>query len=109
MRIINYLIVALITAICLAFAFANREVVTINFDPLGGAQLPPVSAPQYLVLLIAVAVGVIAGSVVTWFRQGKHRRQAREAVREAERLRSELRAARAATAVAPVVPLARQA
>jgi uncharacterized integral membrane protein len=109
MRIINYLIVALITAVCLAFAFANRDFVTINFDPLGGAQLPPVAAPQYLVILIAAAVGVVAGSVATWFKQGKHRRRAREASREAERLQNELRAARAATGAAPVVPLARRA
>jgi uncharacterized integral membrane protein len=109
MRIISYLIVALITAICLAFAFANRDFVTINFDPLGGNQLPPVAAPQYLVILIAVAIGVVAGSVATWFRQGANRRRAREALREAERLRAELRAAHASTAVTNVVPLARQA
>ena len=107
MRLLKFIVIIPVAAILLSFAFANRESVTIYFDPLGGATLPPVEAPAYLVLLIAVALGVVAGSLATWIGQGKHRRRARQAEAEADRLRYDVQAARATPA--PTLPLARQA
>jgi hypothetical protein len=94
MRVLKYLIAAPIAALILVFAFANREWVTIYFDPIGGSGLAPVPAPQYAVLLIAAALGVIAGSVTTWVGQGWRRRALREAEAEAARLRQELQSQR---------------
>jgi uncharacterized integral membrane protein len=102
MRLLKYLILAPVAALILVFAFANREQVTIYFDPIGGHGLDPVQAPEYVALLLALALGVVAGSAVTWIGQGRHRRAARRAEAEAARLRQELQAARFAAAPALV-------
>jgi hypothetical protein len=94
MRFFKLIVIAPLTAVLLAFAFANRESITVYFDPLGGPTPPPLPAPAYVVLLVAVAVGVVIGSIATWFGQGKHRRAARVAQEEAARLRADLQAAR---------------
>lgn len=93
MRLLKFLILTPLAALILVFAFANREDVTINFDPFGVTGLAPKQAPAFFVLLIAVAVGALAGGVTSWIGQGRHRRAAREAQAEAARLRSELHAA----------------
>ena len=105
MRNFNYLVVILITAICLAFAYANRQVVTVNFDPFGNLNWPPREAPVFAVALIAAAIGLVIGVISTWFGQSDYRRRAREAEANANRLRSDLQQAARAT----VTPMARQA
>jgi hypothetical protein len=97
MRLIRLLLVAPIAALILAFAFANREWVTVYFDPIGGHGLEPVQARQYVVLLVVAGLGVVAGSAATWIGQGRHRRALREAEAEAARLRQELQAQRLPT------------
>jgi hypothetical protein len=105
MRLLKFLVLAPLAALVLVFAFANRELVTIYFDPVGGHGLNPIEAPEYVVLLLAMALGVVAGGVATWIGQGKHRRAARAAQAEAARLRQELQSAR----FAATPSLARQA
>ncbi len=105
MRFLKFLLIAPLAALLLIFAYANREPVTIYFDPIGGSGLAPVAAPAYLALLIAAAVGVIAGSFATWIGQGVYRRAARRAEAESARLRNELQAAR----LGATPPLARRA
>jgi uncharacterized integral membrane protein len=100
MRLLRYLILAPVAALILIFAFANREPVTIYFDPIGGHGLNPVQAPEYVALLLAMALGVVAGGAATWIGQGRRRRAARRAEAEAARLRQELQAARLAAAPA---------
>ena len=100
MRLLKYLILAPAAALILVFAFANREPVTIYFDPIGGHGLDPVQAPEYAALLLVMALGVVAGSAATWIGQGPRRRAARQAEAEAARLRQELQAARLAAAPA---------
>jgi uncharacterized integral membrane protein len=102
MRLLKYLILAPVAALILVFAFANREPVTIYFDPIGGHGLDPVQAPEYVALLLAMALGVVAGSAATWIGQGRRRRAARNAQAEVARLRQELQAARFALAPALV-------
>ncbi len=100
MRLLKFIVIAPLAALILTFAYANRQWVTIYFDPTGGSGLKPVPAPQYAVLLIAMALGVVIGGVSTWMGQAKHRRAAREARAEAARLRGELQAQRFASAPA---------
>jgi len=90
MRFLKLLFALPVAALILVFLFANREWVTINFDPVGGSGLAPAPAPLYAVLLAAAALGVVAGSAATWLGQSKHRRALREAEAEAARLRQEL-------------------
>jgi len=75
----------------LAFAIANRHLVTVSFDPFSGGDIEGVqiTAPLFIVLLLAIMFGVILGGVVTWLEQGKNRRAARQARAELDRLRGE--------------------
>ena len=94
--VLKLILVAPLAAVLLAFAFANREWVTVGFDPTGYFALPLVPAPQYAVMFVAAALGALAGGFLVWLGQGRHRRAARVARAEAARLRPELQAARTA-------------
>ena len=95
--LLKLIIVTPIAIVLLAFAFANRHMVTVSFDPFAGADaqaFAAVSAPLFLVLFLAAMIGVLAGGAATWLRQGKHRKAARANRAEAERLRGQAQALR---------------
>ena len=94
MRFFKYFLMTPLAALILFIAYANREWVTIGFDPTGLSGLKPVDAPEYAALLAAMALGVIAGGFTTWMGQARHRRALREAEIEISRLRGELQAQR---------------
>ncbi|MBV1700231.1 MAG: DUF1049 domain-containing protein [Hyphomicrobiales bacterium] len=72
----------------IALALANREMVNLSFDPFAGAaHAGGFAMPLFLVILLAVALGVLIGGISTWLGQSKHRRGARQARAEAEQLR----------------------
>ena len=96
MTLLKSILVLPVAAVLLAFAFANREWVTVGFDPTGYTHLPPLDAPQYAVIFAAAALGALAGGFITWAGQSRHRRAARLAEAEVYRLRQELQAARIA-------------
>ncbi len=98
LRFLKFIIIAPLTILFLIFAFANRHIVTVSFDPFEGGDIPAfsISAPLFVVIILSVAVGVVAGGISTWLSQGKRRRAGREARAEAERLRGDLQAAKAA-------------
>ena len=82
MRTIFRLVVILpVALIILAFAVANRHWVTVSFDPFPGNDIagPQMTAPLFLMLFIAGAIGVFAGGAAVWLRQGRYRREARDA------------------------------
>jgi uncharacterized integral membrane protein len=77
------------------FAVANREVVTLTFDPFDRAQ--PAFAlrmPLFLLSFVLVGIGVLIGSFATWLRQHRWRARARAAEREVRLLREQLAARR---------------
>jgi uncharacterized integral membrane protein len=77
--------------VILAFAIANRTVVTVSFDPFStlGTSSAVVTAPLFAVMFAALILGVIIGGTATWFTQGSHRRKARLARNEAEQWQEE--------------------
>ena len=97
--LLKFIVLTPIAIVLLAFAFANRHIVTVSFDPFAADNTPAVaaiSAPLFLVLFLAAMIGVLAGGAATWLRQGKHRKAARANRAEAERLRGQAQALRAA-------------
>ncbi len=58
--------------IFVVFAVANRHFVTVSFDPFNSAD-PSIAVrlPLFIVMIAVAMVGVIAGGVMTWFRQGR--------------------------------------
>ena len=73
------------------FAVANRHFVTVSVDPLNSSTpAVGVTLPLFVVIIVVAILGVLAGGVATWFRQGHWRRAAKLHDAEARRLRAEL-------------------
>jgi uncharacterized integral membrane protein len=106
---LKLLVLAPIAALLLIFAFANRHMVTVSFDPFveGDIAAFAITAPLFLILILAMMLGVVAGGAATWLAQGKYRKAARQNRAEAERLRNEAQMAKPVgeTRVVPNVSL----
>ena len=84
------------------FAVANREIITVSFDPFDSAK--PAFAfrmPLFILIFVLVGFGVLIGGMAAWLRQHKWRARARRAEADVRRLRSELDAERSLAAAAP--------
>ncbi|MHC2338668.1 LapA family protein [Bradyrhizobium sp. USDA 4454] len=83
--------------IFIIFAVANRHWVTVSFDPFNSVTPTiAVTLPLFVVIIASAILGVIAGGIATWFRQGRWRRAARQHEADARQVRTELADLRAA-------------
>ncbi len=74
--------------VLIALAVANREMVAFTLDPFNpGNPALTITLPFFIFLFAALALGMIVGSAVTWVRQGRYRKLARQRRIEAEGLR----------------------
>jgi uncharacterized membrane protein YciS (DUF1049 family) len=109
-KIVSFLILVPLAIVIVALAVANREVVTISFDPFNAAAPAFVlHVPLFVLVFVLVIVGVIIGGIASWLNQGKRRRAARHteaelrsAREEIDRLRRELTAREAASVPRPL-------
>ena len=109
-KILAAVILVPLGLVIVGLAVANREMVTVSFDPFNAASPAfALSAPLFLLVLILLIVGVIIGGVSAWIRQGKWRRAARrldvelrDTRAEAETLRRRLVAGEARPASSPL-------
>ncbi len=92
-KVLKLLIVLPIAAVIIAFAIANRQGVTISFDPFSdpGASSAVITAPLFILLFLVLVIGTFLGGVAGWLSQGAARRRARVARDEAERWHDEAR------------------
>src|SRR5256884_8622998 len=75
----------------IVFAVANRHLVTVSFDPFNSTTpTVAVTLPLFVVIIAVAMLGVLAGGMASWFRQGKWRRAARQHEADAQRARSQL-------------------
>ncbi|HLH12569.1 MAG TPA: LapA family protein [Methylovirgula sp.] len=88
-RALQLIVLIPLAAIGLALAVANRHNVTVSFDPFSSDATGEVVAPLFVVLIVALMLGVVVGSLATWVTQGRHRRALRDLRAEAGRLREE--------------------
>ena len=73
------------------FAVANREIVTVSFDPFNAtAPAASVSVPLFVLIFVLVILGVIIGGVAAWLRQSGYRRAARQRDTDVTALRREI-------------------
>ena len=88
-RLIFILIVVPVAVLLIALAVANRALAPFTFDPFnpGNPQLT-LHAPLFVYLFAAAALGVVFGGFMTWVRQGRYRKLARDRAREAEVMRT---------------------
>jgi uncharacterized integral membrane protein len=90
LRVVKFLFLLPIGTALVIFGVANRSAVTVLLEPFSPAgEALSLSVPLYVVFFAALAMGVVLGSLATWFSQGRYRKAGREARREAERLASE--------------------
>ena len=105
-RFLTLFVLFPVAIVVVVLSVANRGSVAFSLDPIGaGSTGWTVSAPLYVFLFAALAVGILIGGVATWIRQGRWRQAARaeranadRLRRETERLRERLEAAQAAGA-----------
>ena len=100
-KFVTALVVIPLGLIFIIFAVANRHWVTVSFDPFNSTTpMIAVTLPLFVVIIASAILGVIAGGMTTWFRQGRWRRAARQheaAVRQARAEIADLRAAASAS------------
>jgi len=106
-RIVSALIVIPLALAIIAFAVANRQSVTLSFDPLSSTN-PAYSAtlPLFAVIFMVLILGVLIGGVAAWIGQTKWRRAARKLDADVRVLHQELAAIR--RRFAPETPPASQ-
>lgn len=79
-QIISWLIGLPAAIVLIAFALANRTLVSVSFDPLSSdAPWFALSLPIWVLLFAGIFLGLIIGWVGSWINQGKWRKAAREA------------------------------
>ena len=96
-KIVGWLVLVPLSAVLIAFALANRQLVAVNINPFGNpasADAAGYGIPLFVVLYVVLLVGVLLGGTATWFAQGQHRKRERQWRREAQALNQELEAQR---------------
>jgi uncharacterized integral membrane protein len=87
----RFLLIAVLVPLAIilvALAVANRGAVAFTLDPFNPGN-PGLTwqMPLFVLLFAAIAVGMIVGSLATWWKQGRYRKLARQRGQEAETLR----------------------
>ena len=74
------------------FAMANRGSVPVSLDPFQTGNLAAYTfeVPLFLVVMAAMAIGVVAGGLASWLSHASVRRAARVARADAAKAKSEL-------------------
>ncbi len=106
-RFVKIVFLAVAAIVLLLFAFANRQIVDVSFDPFGSTNNAAyaIAAPLFAVAIVFAMLGVIAGAFATWLSQGRHRRASRQNRAEAQKWRTQAEALKAAhPPSAPTVP-----
>ncbi|ACA16954.1 conserved hypothetical protein [Methylobacterium sp. 4-46] len=89
-RFLKGLLLLPVAVVVVLLAVANRQAVTLSFDPFS-PETPAFSltVPLYALVFAAVALGILIGGCGAWLGEGKVRRDRRAKGREVERLRQE--------------------
>lgn len=74
----NVVILAPLAIVLVVLSVANRQTVAMALNPFRPEDpLLRMEAPFFVFLFAALIIGMLLGSLVTWFAQGKYRRRAR--------------------------------
>lgn len=91
-RVVLVVVVVPVAVVLIALAVANRTPAAFTLDPFNpGNGALTVELPLFVLLFISLAIGLVLGSVATWLRQGRYRREAREKRREVQNLLQQTR------------------
>ena len=91
MKLLFWIVVAMLGAVLALFAASNREAVTLGLWPLPFV----IELPLYLALLATLAIGFVGGALSAWIAGGRRRREGRRRRRRIAALERELAATQA--------------
>ncbi|HEY4981577.1 MAG TPA: LapA family protein [Pseudolabrys sp.] len=105
-KIVTVLIVVPLAVVIIAFAVANRQAVTVSFDPFSSIS-PAYAAtlPLFVLIFVLVILGVLIGGIAAWIRQSKWRRIARKLDADVRALHDELETIRRRFGTSEPTPL----
>jgi uncharacterized integral membrane protein len=90
-KLVTAVVLIPLAVIIVMFAVANRETVTVSFDPFNAAQPAfALTLPMFIFIFLLVGLGVLVGGIAAWLRQHRWRARARRAEAEARELRARL-------------------
>lgn len=90
-KLVFWLILVPLAIVLLMFAVANREIVTVSFDPFNTtAPAAAISIPLFVLIFVLVILGIVIGGVAAWLRQSGYRRAARRRDADVTALRHEI-------------------
>ena len=90
-KIVSFLILVPLALVLVALSVANKQPVTVSFDPFSaGAPAFSVKAALYVIAFALLIAGVVIGGIAAWIVQGKWRRTARHAQAELRDARNEI-------------------
>ena len=89
-RILRWTVGLPIAIIVVSFAIANRQWITVSFDPFSkDAPFAAIDMPLWALFFCGVFFGLIAGWIACWFAQSKWRRSAKDTRKELVRTQAE--------------------
>lgn len=89
-KIVTLVILVPLGILLIVLSVANRQSVTLALNPFRPEDtVLSLTAPFFLFLMLSLILGMLIGSLATWWTQGKYRRQARIEAREAIRWHNE--------------------
>ena len=89
-RILIVVVFVPLAVILIALAVANRGLTAFTLDPFNpGNPALTLQLPLFVLMFVALVVGLLLGSAVTWIRQGRYRKLARQRGLEAQALRDQ--------------------
>lgn len=114
-KLINILFLLPLAIVLILLSVANRTTTRFSLDPLN-SDAPALSAelPLFVLLFIALILGIVIGGLLTWTSQGKYRRALREKSYEANQLQRDKETSQKTTniaesnEIAPGLPLISQ-
>jgi uncharacterized integral membrane protein len=90
-KFVTFVILVPLAIVIVMFAVANREVITVSFDPFDTVHPAlAVKTPLFMLIFALVGLGVLVGGIAAWLKQHKWRARARRAEAEARDLRMRL-------------------
>ena len=90
-KVVSTLVIVPLAIVIIVFAVANRQSVTVSFDPFSSTS-PAYAAtlPLFVVIFTVLIIGVLVGGIAAWIGQAKWRRLARRSEADVRVLHQEL-------------------
>jgi uncharacterized integral membrane protein len=90
-RFVRALVMIPAAAVLVGLAIANRQPVTVSFNPFDSSDPDlAVAVPLYVAGFTVLIAGVVLGGFAAWLKQGKHRRTGSRLAAEVATIRTEL-------------------